>query len=75
MGARDATHKIQFEDCQNVAHHGKCYDDGATHVIRSNIKKIFGHKYGEGMRNLVRHLAEHFPAPVGGKHVVSAGIY
>ena len=75
MGARNATHNIRFEDCQNVADHGKFNSAGATHFIRSNIKKSLGNNYGEGTRNLVSHLADNFPALVGGKHMGSAGIY
>ena len=75
MGARHATHNIRFEDCQNVADHGKLNSAGATHFIRSNIKKILGNNYGEGTRNLVSHLADNLPALVGGKHTGSAGIY
>ena len=74
MGARHATHNIQFEDCRNVAYHGKFNANGATHVIRSNIKKSFGHKHGEGTSNLLHHLAEHFPTPAGGKSVGSDSI-
>ena len=69
MGASHATHNIQFENCRNISQHGKCNVDGATNGIRSNIKKSFEHKYGEGTRNLVRHLAENFPSIVGGKRM------
>ena len=75
MGGRHVTQHIQFEDYQNVAHHEKFNAYGETHFILSNIKKSFGNNYGEGGINLVRHIAEHFPAVVGGKRVVSAGIY
>ena len=75
MDARHATHNTQFKDFQNVTHHEKCNTDGATHVKRSNIKNSFGHKYGEGMRNLVSHLAEYIPALINVKRMGSAIIY
>ena len=44
MGAQQATHNIQYEDCWNVAQNGKCNAYGATNVILYNINKIFGNK-------------------------------
>jgi len=63
---------IDSEDCRNIAHHGKCNADGATHVIRSNINASSGDEYEDGSRSLVRHLARKCQRP---KNVLATGLY
>ena len=53
--------ECKIEDFQNCENHGKCRDDGATHVLQSSGKRIFNDQYGEVLRNIVRHLAGNFP--------------
>ena len=61
-------HDMEFEDRRKVTMHGKDIADGDGSVVSGMVKKSFDDDYGEGTRNLVRHLATKYPRPKTERH-------
>ena len=56
-------HGMEIEDRQKITMHGKDIADGDGSAVSGMVKKSFDDNYGEGTRNLVRHLARKYPCP------------
>ena len=68
--------EYKCEVCRNCANCEKCRADGDTHAFRLSVKQSFNDQYGEGSRDLVRHMVANFPLPVRSrKSVGSIGLY
>ena len=67
-------HGIEFEDRRQVTMHGKGMADGDGSAVKGNMKRLFNDNYGEGSRNLVRHLAAKYPSPNIKRHTRYSGV-
>lgn len=61
-------HGMECEDRRKVTMHGKDIADGDGSAVSGMVKKSFDDDYGEGSRNLVRHLATKYPRPKTERH-------
>jgi hypothetical protein len=61
-------HGMECEDRRKVTMHGKDIADGDGSAVSGMVKKSFDDDYGEGSRNLVRHLATKYPHPKTERH-------
>ena len=58
-----AQHGIECEDRQQISMHRKDEADGDGYAIGGMVRSSFHDDYGNGMQNLVRHLANKYPLP------------